>query len=110
MIACNIQPQVWTPKPRGYIVSISCPIKQHYRAKEKTPGFEVILKGLTDKGLVKSGMITDVVDDTAPVATLSIASFSTRKEDAISKIILASQMLSIDSDEYPVKYFLEPFM
>ena len=110
MIACNMQPQVWTPKPRGYFVCISCPIKQHYRAKEKTPGFEVILKGLTDKGLVKSSMITDVVDDTAPVATLSIASFSTRKEDAISKIILASQMLSIDSEEYPVKYFLEPFM
>ncbi|XP_076121991.1 carnosine synthase 1-like isoform X2 [Alosa pseudoharengus] len=110
LIACNIQPQVWTPQPRGYYVGISCPIKQHFRAKEKTPEFDVILNSLNNKGLVKSSMITDVKDYTAPVATLNLSSFSKKREDAINNILLASQMLCVDSEDYPVRYFLEPFM
>lgn len=69
LIACNIQPQVWTPKPRGYFVGISCPIKQHYRAVEKTPGFEAILKGLTDKDFVKSSMLW-MTEHRSPLLTL----------------------------------------
>lgn len=110
LIACNIQPLNWTPQPRGYFVGISTPIKHHHRAMEKTPAFDVILKSLVNKGLVKSSMITDVLDETAPVATLNLSCLSARKEDAINKILFACQTLSIDSEQYPVKYLLEPFM
>lgn len=105
LIACNIQSLVWTPQPRGYFVGISTPIKHHHHAMEKTPAFNVILKSLVNKGIVKSSMITDV--ESAPVATLNLSSFSARKEDAINKILSAYQTLGIDSEQYPVKFFLD---
>ncbi|KAI1889262.1 hypothetical protein AGOR_G00177330 [Albula goreensis] len=109
LISCDIQPHVWTPEARGFCAGISSPVFQYLRAQENTPSFEETLKSLSKKGFINSCKVTETLE-TASTAYLNLSSFSTKKEEVFHRLMVASQMLGLDSEEYPVKYLLSPLM
>ena len=83
---------------------------QHLQAKESTPAFDDILRSLEERGLVKPSMLCDVLNPSLAVSTLNLASFTARKEEAFQNVLLASRLLGLDTEEYPVEHFLNPLM
>ncbi|XP_066579534.1 carnosine synthase 1 [Amia ocellicauda] len=110
LIACDIRPHAWTPEPRGHIAGLSTPMTQYLQALEN-PSFTATLKHLEANRIIHSIILRDGSSKFGfEVVSLNLSSFSHSKEEVFKRLLIVSEILGLDSKEYPFKYFLDPLM